>query len=396
MSTDTNHPAPDSSKVCLDANLFMEVVEGGTVEQRKNLAAQLADFLGDPATSEAERALVAPVVLRLAVDAVPDVRKTLADRLVQLASLHADILFTLISDEDSIALPFLAATQALNHWQMMAILQVGDENRQAVLAGRHDIAPEAVEVVVTASSLEAAIALLDNQAVRLQDHHYHILYSRFGQVSVVTERMMEIPALPLDIRIMQTMRVSNRMHQLMAERGWVPANDAADLVEDAQEAAILEILIGASAAELNHVIPFMVSKRMLTSSILVRAACLGEMAVVERSLAHLSCLPAQRVRDLMKQEGLLGYRSLHKKAGLPQSCYGILQAACDVAADTEEEGAVLPSEQFGRRLIEVLMTRYEAMPPPERANHMEIIGRYAEDRVRTIAKRLKADIVRAA
>ncbi len=394
MTQDLLRSAPEKSY--LDTTVFLDVIETGGVEQRMMLAEQLGDFLANPSTTEAERIAVVPVVLKLAVDPIIAIRRALAERLARAAGIHADIVFTIISDDDLIALPFLASTPALNHWQMMAVMQVGDASRQSVLAGRPDIAAEAVELAVRTSAIEAAIALLDNPGVRLRDSDYHTLYSRFGQEPAVAERLLAIPSLPLDIRILQARRVSNRMHQLLAERGWVPANDAAELVADAQETAILGILVDASAAELDRVIPFLVSKSLLTPSILVRAACLGEMAVVERALTHLAGLSSQRVRDLMKGEGILGFKGLHKKIGLPQSCYGILQAACDVSAEIEEEGVALPSEQFGRRLIEVLMTRYETMPLPERAKHMEIISRYAEDRVRTIARRLKADIVRAA
>jgi hypothetical protein len=135
---------------------------------------------------------------------------------------------------------------------------------------------------------------------------------------------------------------------------------------------------------------------MLTTSIIVRAACLGEMHVVERALAHLADVPLQRARGLMRGKGLTGFRGLHAKSGLPQSCYWILQAACDVSAEEAEEGVTLNAEDFGRRVIEALMTRYESLPLKERTRHLEYVGRFAADRARVIAKRLKADLVRAA
>ena len=42
------------------------------------------------------------------------------------------------------------------------------------------------------------------------------------------------------------------------------------------------------------------------------------------------------------------------------------------------------------------MTRYEALPVKERTRHLEYVARFAADRARIIAKRLKADLVRAA
>ena len=380
----------------LDISIFMQVIEAGDAEQRALLAAQLAVFLNKADVPVSEREQVVPVVLKLAVDPVLLVRKTLADGLVGLANLHADILFSIISDDDELALPFLASTPALSHWHMLAVLRVGDEARQACVALRPDISNEAVDSIVKSSPLNIALLLFENAAVTFSDEDYHRLYTRFGHAGDMVECLLACSDLPLDIRIMQAKRASNRMHQLMAERGWLPANDAAELVADAEDTAVLRILTQASDAELAQVVAFLVNKAMLTPSIIVRAACLGEMRVVEQALAHLSDIPRKRARELMRGKGLTGFKGLHGKSGLPASCYWILQAACDVAADESEEGIKLGTDDFGRRLIEALMTRYEAMPLKERTKHLEYVGRFAAERARIIAKRLKADLLRAA
>lgn len=380
----------------LDAGIFYEVIENRDVWARLALAKQLADLLAGPETPEKEKSQAVPAVLKLIADPEAEVRKALAGHLAKSEKLHADIIFNIIAGDDEIGLPFLAATPALNDWHMMAILRVGDPLRQAAVALRRDISAEAIEFAIKSAGAGACLALLDNPAVKFDERDYHTLYMRFGQSPEVVDRLLGRPDLPLDIRIVQAKRASDRMQQLMAERGWIPANDAADLVADAEETAILRILVEASPEELARVVPFLVSKSMLTPSIVVRAACLGQMQVVERALAHLADVPAQRARELMRGRGLLGFKSLHGKSGLPQSCFGILRAACDVTIEAAEDGIELDPEAFGRRLIEVLMTRYENMPVKERAKHLEFIGRFAEDRVRVIAQRLKADIVRAA
>ena len=64
--------------------------------------------------------------------------------------------------------------------------------------------------------------------------------------------------------------------------------------------------------------------------------------------------------------------------------------------EAREEGLPLGAEAFGRRVLEALLTRYEYMSAAERAKQIEYLGRYGQDRIRKIAKRLKADLVRAA
>jgi uncharacterized protein (DUF2336 family) len=380
----------------LDTSVFLHVIDNGNAEQRSQLAQQLADFIAAADTPSAEREQVVPIILKLAVDPVTRVRRALAEKLADLGGLHADILFSIVSDDDDIALPFLAATPALSAQHMLAVLRVGDEARQAVVALRPDISDEALRHMVQQAPLPVALLLFENPAVHLDDQHYHVLYARFGSSGDMVERLLACSDLPLDIRILQAKRASNRMHQLMAERGWLPANDAAELVADAEETAILRILSEASDEELLPVVTFLVTKGMLTPSIIVRAACLGEIRVVEQTLAYLAGTPVRRARDMMRGKGMGGFRTLHQKSGLPASCYWILQAACDVAVDEAEEGITLGADDFGRRVIEALMTRYESMPPRERTRHLDYVGRFAAERARIIARRLRADLVRAA
>lgn len=380
----------------LDVSVLWQAVETEDVEQRIELARQLANFLAREDVPAAERGQVTPVVLKLTADPDEAVRRTLAEGLVDVAALHADILFSIIADDDPIALPFLAATPALDHWHMLAVLRVGDAARQACVALRPDLSEEARQYIIRTLPLAINLLLFENPAVILRIEDYHALYRRFGHSRPMIERLLACHDLPLDIRLLEAKRASNRIHQLMAERGWLPANDAAELVAEAEETAVLRILTEAGEEELGSLIAFLVGKAMLTPSIIVRAACLGEMLVVERALGHLAGIPSRRARELMRGKGLTGFRGLHARAGLPASCYWILQAACDVASEEAEEGIVLGAEDFGRRLIEALMTRYEAMPLRERARNLEHVARFAADRTRIIARRLRADLVRAA
>jgi uncharacterized protein (DUF2336 family) len=380
----------------LDVGVLEMVIETGTAEERRKLSLELAELTADENTPEAERAQVVPVILKLVGDADKDVRRSLAEALSATPLAHADIVFSIAADDDDIALPFLAATPSLDGWKMLAIMRVGDLARQAAIAGRADVTAETVADCVHARELRTCVALLDNPAVAFTPAQYQTLYKRFGQAPEMLERLLARADLPLDIRVTQAKRASNRIHQLMAERGWIPANDAAALVVDAEETAVLRILVNASIEEMERVIAFLTSKNMLTPSIILRAACLGEMEVVERSLAHLARMPVGRARQMIYAQGGLSFRSLVSKSGLPTGCTGILRAAADVARDVKEEGLVIDAGAFGRRLIEALMTRYESISTPERTKLLDFIGRLAEDKVRVIAKRLRADLMRAA
>ncbi len=379
----------------LDVSMFDRIVETGDLEARLQLAQALARLTGDAEAPESERACIVPTMLKLATDPAKEVRRTLAQALVSVADLHGDLLFSIIADEDDVALPFLAATPALDPWKMRSIARVGDVQRQVTLARRPDLDDDVVQEIVTQADLAACLALFDNKVCSLSERNCRILYARFGRVQEIVDRLLALDSLPLDIRILQAKRASNQVHQLMAERGWVPANDAADMVADAEERAVLMILDSANDAELPPLIRFMTSRSMLTASIVMRSACAGQMRIVESAMAHLANVTPARVCEALYGGGF-GFNSLYRNSGLPQTCIGLIRAAGQVGREQRETKRPLSAENFGRRLIEQVMTGDAAMPAGERAKYLDFIARYSGDRVRLIASRLREGLVTAA
>lgn len=379
----------------LDVSLFDTIIETGDAQARIQLAVELARLIGDAEAPENERSCVVPTVLKLAVDPVKEVRRALADGLIDVADLHGDILFSIIADEDDIALPFLAETPALDPWKMRSVARVGDAARQVTLARRPDLTDDVIKEIVTGADLSACLALFDNEVCPLGERNCRILYARFGRVQEIIDRLLALDTLPLDIRILQAKRASNQVHQLIAERGWVPANDAADMVADAEERAILQILDSANDKELTALIHFMTSRSMLTASIVMRAACLGRMRLVETAMAHLGNAPVARVEETL-YGGASGFNALYRSSGLPVTCTGLIRAAGRVEREARETKRTLSEENFARRLIEEIMTGDGAMPQAERAKYLDFIARYSSERVRVIAHRLRDGLISAA
>jgi uncharacterized protein (DUF2336 family) len=380
----------------LDTLVFDTVLATGDVDTRGKLARELAGFSANPETIEAERRAVIPAILKLAADPVFEVRRMLAEGLTAAGKIEPEIVFTIVADQDEIALPFLSAAVGLDSPTMVAVARVGDLARQMQVALRNDVSPDAVSHIAAKCVLPVCVALLDNPAAPLDEQHFRLLYARFGRLPQIVERLLPRERLPLDIRIQEARRTSNRVHRLIAERGWVAANDAAEIVADAEETAMVNILTAAAPEKLQKVMPFLTAKNILTPSIVMRAACLGEMKIVETALAHLCDMSAKRVARLIYGRGPVSLRALYRKAGLPAVCFGLLRGAIDVTQDVRDETHPVGAADFGRRLVEAIMTRYEAMSIAERNKQLELVSRFAEQQVRLIALGLMGSLVRAA
>ena len=378
----------------LDIQVFMDVIACGDAARRTSLAMQIARFLADPASPAGEREQVMPVARRLAADGDLTVRRAFAEALSGLATLDADLLFTIVSDEDDIALPFLAATPALDSLRMLAVLRAGGEARQAIIATRPDVSQEAIEVITEDLSLPVNALLLENASIRLRPEHFRSLYRRFAAEKEMLDLLLDRPDLPPIIRIVQARRAASGIRSLLSERGWLPTIQGAELVLEAEEGATLDILANAGPHDLPEAVAFLIDHDMLTASLIIHAACQGVMLVVAECLAGLSRLPLRRVEEMMYESGKL--KALHARCGLPQGCYWTLQAACDVASDEQQDGLRLSAEEFGAVLIEKLLTRYEAMPLSEQPRNLDYVSRYAAGTARDLALRLRSGLQRAA
>lgn len=380
----------------LDTTIFYNLIADGNVDQRRQLAMQIADFLGREDTPPSEREQVVPVALELAGDEDISVRQALASGLTGFAKLNADLLFTIVSGDDEIALPFLFESAALNTWHMLAVLRVGDEARQAAVALRPDVSPEAVDFIVSSLGPTVNAMLLENAAIVIPAAAFHIMFERFGESGEIITLMLDRTDMPPALRVLQARLSAKRLQGLLAERGWLPANDAVELVTDAEESAILNVLTDAKEEELPETVRFVIDNELLTPAIILRAACLGAMDVVAEVMAYLADTPVTRVREQMFGKAAGSFRNLHAKAGLPENSYWTLQAACDVAREELAIGVISEPDAFGRKLIETLLTRYESIPMADQPRNLDVLSRFAGERTARLAKRLKDDILRAA
>ena len=388
--------AKHSVESSLDVTVFDAVIEGGTITDRCRLAEELGRLICDTNTAEAERRAVVPQLLKLAMDDEAEVRESLARALADAEHLDADVVFTIVASEDDIALPFLAVTPALDGWRMSAIARVGDLARQLEIARRPDIVANAVDEILAKGEAEAACAVLDNRLAPLNAGHFRIIYDEHCNEPAILERLLRHPDLPVEIRILQARQASRHILRLVTERGWLPSVAADELVAAAAEETIINLLAGTDLEDLANAVATMANKEMLTPALLLRAACLGHMCVVEAGLAHLAGVSIARAQGMMYSRSAMRSRAILRRAGLPDACHAILRAAMAVERQAVDEELEMDGEEFGRQLITTMMIEFHAMPDRERVRQLDHVGRFAEEPVRLLARRVKADYAKVA
>jgi uncharacterized protein (DUF2336 family) len=151
--------------------------------------------------------------------------------------------------------------------------------------------------------------------------------------------------------------VSERLRQDLLVRHALPEDVASDLVLEARERATLNLTsdgqsVEALVAELHR-------NGRLSGSIMVRAACTGDIPFLEASLATKGQVPLRNARALIHDAGGKGFDALIEKAGLPPADRLVLRCAVDVVRETEMSDRPDAVAHFGRTVIERVLTTFD-------------------------------------
>lgn len=380
----------------LDTTVFEQVIDHGLIEDRLALARQLCALVIDPATSMADRRAVMPALARMACDRDRLVREILHSDLAQADCLSADVVFSLVADDDDLAVAFVAANPSINCSVQCAILTVGDAQRCAAVAGREDVSAAAVKKIVHDGLDTAAMALLRNKSVRLGAGYCRKLYNRFHDQPKVCTALMDAPYLPPEIALVHNQRTAEELRRSARLQGWVADFKSDDYISDNEELTSLRILADVPAEKLRDLVALMSARNMLTTSLLLRAGINGHLPFFEWALAYLANVSMRRVRMATARSSERSAQVILRRAGIPEDTHALFLAICMVSSATGAAGKKADQDAFGRALVEVTMTRTAAIDADQRQRVIQLLSQFSQGRTRTLVNRLNDGYARVA
>jgi len=380
----------------LDVSIFENVMRSGSVADRMALTRQLCDLLNDPHSGTVECQQVMPIVTKLACDTDRHIRDIIASRLLKTDGLSADMVFSIVADEDDIAIPFIGLNPSLDDSIMKTILAVGDVKRCKAVAARPDLGAGSVRKIMQDGTEDVVLVLLGNAKVRLGAGYCRKIYNRFHASPKVCDVLMDLPHLPCEIALVHNQRTAEEMRKKAQYQGWVADFRSDDYISDKEEVNALRILRGVEAGKLQSVVALMSQRGMLTTSLLLRAGMNGHLPFFEWALAYLANVSLRKVR---RATGTMSARTVNillRRAGIPSDAHVLIHAICQVSAATGAMGKQADPEAFGRALVEVIMTRHAADDDHERMRIISLLSQLTQGRTRTLVSRLSEGMSRAA
>src|SRR4051794_6363076 len=329
-------------------------------QTRAEMAAKVAASLESVRLTDGERKLAEGIVRVMARDAAERVRQALAENLKSSQSLPRDVAMTLARDVEAVALPVLGAPSVLTDADLIELVRTGTAAKQTAIAGRPEVSAEVAGVLVESAPEQAIAKLVANPGAKIAPESLGRVLDRFGDSPAIQEPLVHRDQLPVTVAERLVALVSDTLRDYLVTHHDLPAGIASDLVLQSRERATVSLFTdGQDSADVERLVEHLRRNGRLTPSLMLRALCMGDVAILEASLSLLGKVPLTNARLLIHDAGRLGLKSLYERAGLPARLLPAFRVAVDVSHETLLDGEPGDLDRHRRKMIERILTQYE-------------------------------------
>ncbi len=366
---------------------MMQWIYQASAQERAEAAALLAQsFIAGNEPPEERRAQEATLTVLLD-DPSPLVRRALASALCGSMRAPHHIILSLLQDQADISAIIVQKSPLLVDAELVDMVAQGQPRIQMAVAQRRDISKSVSAALAEVGSPEACTALLHNPTAHIAMFSVARLADRLGAEPLVREALMERDDLPYSIRQQLLTHLSHVLSAFLSQRGWLHRQRAIDVTRDAVERATLSMADFSDMDNLTSLVAHLAESGQLTSALLFRALCMGNISFFEEALVQLSHMPRQRVYGLTQDRGTSGFQALYKRCGLPFSAYPAFKAALDVLSEHDANNNSATPTVFSRHMLADVLARYQASAPEEGDQILLILRRFSAEAAREEARR---------
>jgi uncharacterized protein (DUF2336 family) len=358
---------------------ILRLMRGETPEQRASVAHRLCRRIALDVLSDREKAFADEIIGILAEDAADLVRRTLAVTLRSSPVLPREVALKLARDIEAVSIPLLQDSPVFTDEDLVELVLSVTAAKQAAIASRESVSITVSEVITEHGAVEAVRALATNSGAEWTDKAFDETLRRFGSDEIVQAGLIKRDFIPTHIAEKMVSLVSGQLFDILVNRHELPAQLAIDLAASARERATIDLVEQAGRTnDLPRFVSQLNLNGRLSNSLIMRALCCGQMRFVEHALSELSGVAHQRVWLMIHDAGPLGLQAVFDRAGLPRKMLPAFKAAVTVFHETQHDGGPNDRARFRARMIERVLTQFQAIPKDDLDYLLDKLDYYSE------------------
>lgn len=326
-------------------------------KERIDVAGKVAENFARGIMTGREKDAAIEIFRLLVRDAEVKVRKVLGMQLRACKELPHDIALTLAQDVDVVAAPMLEYSTVLEEADLIAIIRSSRRTAKlSAVARRERVSLRLSDLLLEAYDPIVSATLFRNRGAEISEAGILGTIGLMATEESVIDALVERGGLPLSCVEKIFTSVSTDMKRRLAAQYHVSRHLIEGKMEYAREWATLGTISSAEDQNVEELVRGMLEQRKLTSSIVVRSLCTGDLRFFEHSMAALTGVPIANTRELMRDYGDGGFQSLYRQSPLPPAYYPAVKKLLDVTFEATENGKVVPSD-FSKLVVDGITSR---------------------------------------
>lgn len=202
--------------------------------------------------------------------------------------------------------------------------------------------------------------LVRNQSANIPEVLMQRVVDEFGDDESISYPMAMRGDVPATICERLVVLVSEEIRIRMIKSGKIDQKKADEIVTESRERATVDLARSLSQGkEIHKLVHQLKINGRLTPSVIVRAACTGEMRFFEEAMATLAGIEYEKTWVLIHDKGTLGFKALFERTELPRDLYLPCRIAVNVFNELEPEMEFDGDEEFGRKMLQMVLTQYQ-------------------------------------
>jgi uncharacterized protein (DUF2336 family) len=343
-------------------------------------------YLAAAADHPARLALEASITILLE-GARPDVRLALAEAFADSRAAPRHIVAALAADQVNVAAVVLGRSPVFEDAELVELVASGAVPIQTAIASRPVLAPAVSAAIAEVCSREVCRVLLANPQATVDAGPLARIAERFGAETDIRAALLDRPDLPAAVHQTLVKRVADALGAMVIAKSWVNEARAMLVTREATDRATVFIAGEAESVALPALVEHLRASGQLTTALMLRAVCAGNLDFFEAALAALAGVPLTRVVSLVTSHRVGALRALYAKAGLPRMAFEAFAAALDIWAEVAAEDAASERYRTTSDVADAILRRYAGVTgdSSDARELAAMLRRFAADQARDAA-----------
>ena len=319
---------------------------------------KLSTLYNMPNISLQERKLTEDIFRIIVEDVEVKVRQILSECLKKSKDIPQDIVKKVISDENSVSIPFIKYYENLTDKELMGIIDTQNLDKQKAVAQRRNLSDGVSGYIVDKCPEEIVVTLISNNSANISENTYQNIITRFPKSEDIKRGMVYRQELPVTIitKILDSLSADLQKRLILLHN--LPTDIASDIIEQVKEKATLQVYAEYSSdKQIENLVHELYSSNKLTPSLVVRSICMGDLKFFEYSIVYLSNTPITEVRKILFNTQVdFVVRNLLRKAFIPKTFFPAVFVALKVIKDIRFDMKNNSRKAFSHKVIERILS----------------------------------------